>query len=73
MPTRRRSCVTSCERIFCPSSRISPSSRALRTVSCMRLKVRSNVDLPQPEGPISAVTRLVAIPMLMSNSVCLVP
>ena len=25
-------------------------------ISCMRSKVRSTVDLPQPEGPMKAVT-----------------
>ncbi len=28
--------------------------------SCMRFRVRRNVDLPQPEGPISAFTLLLA-------------
>ena len=32
-----------------------PSARASGLVSCMRLRQRTNVDLPQPEGPISAV------------------
>ncbi len=31
----------------------------------MRLKMRSRVDLPQPEGPISAVTRFSGISRLM--------
>ena len=31
----------------------------------MRLKVRSKVDLPQPEGPIKAVTLLAGISRLM--------
>ncbi len=39
-----------------PSSRISPSTRAPGVSSCMRLIARSTVDLPQPDGPISAVT-----------------
>ena len=37
-----------------------------RTVSCMRLRVRRKVDLPQPEGPIRAVTLLAAMSRLMS-------
>src|SRR6266699_1222460 len=69
MPTRRRYEVTSWAKIFWPSRRISPSSRAPRTVSCMRLRVRRSVDLPQPEGPMSAVTLFVAIPRLTSERV----
>src|SRR5260370_17477707 len=73
MPTRRGSEVTSCARIFWASRRISRSRRAPRTVSCMRLRVRSRVDLPQPEGPMREVTLLVAMPMLTSKRVCLLP
>jgi hypothetical protein len=32
-----------------------PSIRAFGSTSCMRLIERRNVDLPQPDGPISAV------------------
>ena len=39
-----------------PSSRTSPASDAPGTSSCMRLSSRRNVDLPQPDGPMSAVT-----------------
>ena len=39
-----------------PSSSTSPASEALGTSWCMRLRMRRNVDLPQPDGPISAVT-----------------
>jgi len=35
-----------------------------RIVSFMRLRQRKNVDLPQPEGPISAVMRFSWIPKL---------
>jgi len=59
--------------ILWPSRRISPSRRALRTVSYIRLSVRIRVDLPQPEGPMSAVTLFVAIPRVMSKRVCLLP
>src|ERR1700675_3585044 len=59
--------------MFLPSSRISPSRRALRTVSCMRSRVRKRVDLPQPDGPMRAVTLLVATRRLISKSVCLAP
>src|SRR5436305_13051849 len=39
-----------------PSSSTSPSIRAPGMTSWRRLRVRMNVDLPQPDGPISAVT-----------------
>src|SRR5450432_1962463 len=39
-----------------PSSSTSPSTRAVGTVSCMRLRQRRKVDLPQPDGPMIAVT-----------------
>ena len=32
------------------------ASDALGTSSCIRLRIRRNVDLPQPDGPISDVT-----------------
>src|ERR1051326_2573021 len=38
-----------------PSSHTSPASFALGTSSCIRLRIRRNVDLPQPDGPMSAV------------------
>src|SRR6516164_2325579 len=38
------------------SRKISPSSAAPGTSSCMRFSKRRNVDLPQPDGPINAVT-----------------
>ena len=39
-----------------PSSSTEPDSAALGISSCMRLRIRRKVDLPQPDGPISAVT-----------------
>ena len=39
-----------------PSSSTSPASDAEGTSSCMRLSRRRNVDLPQPDGPMRAVT-----------------
>ena len=39
-----------------PSSRTSPSTRAPGVTSCMRFSERSTVDLPQPDGPMKAVT-----------------
>src|SRR5256885_9692040 len=39
-----------------PSRSTLPSTRTPVTVSCIRLRQRRKVDLPQPEGPIIAVT-----------------
>src|ERR1700728_3838368 len=39
-----------------PSRRTSPASFAPDTDSCIRFKMRRKVDLPQPEGPMRAVT-----------------
>src|SRR5919202_6808053 len=40
----------------CPSRSTRPLTRAPGTVSCIRLRQRSSVDLPHPEGPMTAVT-----------------
>ena len=42
----------------CPRRRVGPARRRARrgTTSCMRFRQRSAVDLPQPEGPMIAVT-----------------
>src|SRR3546814_2089950 len=50
-----------------PSRRMLPSTRQLSITSFMRFRQRRKVDLPQPDGPISAVTSL----RLMSRSTCL--
>src|SRR6266700_8212661 len=42
--------------MFCPSRTTEPSTRVLGISSCSRLSVRTSVDFPQPDGPISAVT-----------------
>ena len=39
----------------------------------MRLKQRSSVDLPQPEGPISAVTRFCGIGIVIRSMAWNVP
>src|SRR5437588_11101342 len=49
-----------------PSRRTWPETRALGTTSCRRLIERRNVDLPQPDGPIRAVTCLGSTVMLTS-------
>ena len=36
--------------------------------SCMRFRVRRKVDLPQPEGPMNAVTDLASMLMLTSST-----
>src|SRR5436305_1324585 len=51
-----------------PSNRTSPSTRAPGTVSCMRLRQRSSVDLPQPDGPMIAVTSPLRTPNVMSRT-----
>ena len=42
----------------CPRRRAAPRRPVRRRgiISCIRLRIRRNVDLPQPDGPISAVT-----------------
>src|SRR5690242_10109578 len=39
-----------------PSRSTRPETRPVGTVSCMRLRQRRNVDLPQPDGPMIAMT-----------------
>src|SRR5438477_6764782 len=41
--------------------------RAPGITSCIRLRIRMNVDFPQPDGPISAVTCLGSIVRLTSS------
>ena len=41
---------------FRPSRRTVPVMCPPRITSCIRLRVRSTVDFPQPDGPIKAVT-----------------
>ena len=67
MPTLARISDTSCldARMFSPSSTISPSARCSGYSSNMRLKVRSSVDLPQPDGPMKAVTFFSGMSRLM--------
>src|SRR5665213_1285774 len=44
-----------------PHRRISPSMRASGFNSCIRLSARRKVDLPQPLGPMMAVTALAVM------------
>ena len=69
MPISRRTAVTSTSRPYRSwlSSVSLPSTRAPGSTSCIRLIERRNVDLPQPDGPISAVTDFGSMTMLMSS------
>src|SRR6185503_6692526 len=51
-----------------PSKRTSPSTRVPAPVSCMRYKHRNNVDFPQPDGPMIAVTSPVGTANLTSRT-----
>ncbi len=70
MPTWRRSDTTSTPGPYasCPSMSTLPSTRAPGMMSFMRLSVRRNVLLPQPDGPMKAVTRLAWIFSEMASS-----
>ena len=51
-----------------------PARRARRgTVSCIRLRQRSNVDLPHPDGPMIAVTRRSSRSSDTSRTACTLP
>ena len=52
---------------------VPPSIRALSMVSFMRLMQRRKVDLPQPDGPMKAVTVLSRISTFRSRMACLSP
>src|SRR5262245_46793117 len=56
-----------------PSSSTSPVARAPSIRSFIRFRQRRNVDLPQPDGPISAITDRSGISSEMSNRACLSP
>src|SRR2546421_7396560 len=43
-----------------------PSTLVFGIVSCIRLRHRIRVDLPQPEGPMTAVTMRSSMPIVMS-------
>src|SRR3954453_9939031 len=48
--------------MFSPSNKTRPVIQPPSESSCIRLRVRRKVDLPQPDGPISACTRLASKP-----------
>ncbi len=63
IPTWRRTATGSMFAAYrsTPSISTSPSTRVPGITSCMRLRVRMNVDFPQPDGPMRAVTDLGSI------------
>ena len=52
---------------------ILPVTRQLGMVSFMRLMQRRKVDLPQPDGPMKAITPLSGTSTFTSFSACLSP
>ena len=50
-----------------------PVTRAAGMVSFMRLRQRRKVDLPQPEGPIMAITSLWPMSRLTDLMACFSP
>ena len=56
-----------------PSSVTDPESAALGTSSCIRLRILRNVDFPQPEGPMSAVTLRGSMTRLTRSRTLLLP
>src|SRR5579884_1865166 len=56
-----------------PATCTLPSAFASGFVSCMRFRQRINVDLPQPDGPITAVACLASTDMLMPCRASVLP
>src|SRR5688572_26976838 len=56
-----------------PSRSTRPVARAPGIVSCMRFRHRKNVDLPQPDGPMTAVTLRSGIASVTSLMACTAP
>ncbi len=75
MPTRARSSTGSIALSWtsCPSISSEPITRAPVMVSFIRLMQRRKVDLPQPDGPIRAVTARAGMSRDTSNSACFWP
>ena len=57
----------------CLSISILPVTRQLGMVSFMRLMQRRNVDLPQPDGPMKAITPLSGMSTFTSFRACFSP
>ncbi len=70
MPIERRTATGSMSGPYrlCPSTITLPSTRAPGITSCMRFSDRSIVDLPQPDGPMKAVTDLARIVMVTPST-----
>ena len=68
MPTCTRRALASVLKMSWPLNSTTPSVCTPSTKSHMRLKVRSRVDLPQPEGPMKAVARCSGMSSEMSLS-----
>src|ERR1700722_69320 len=56
-----------------PSRLTAPARAALGTSSCIRLRIRKKVDLPQPEGPMRAVTFLGSMTKFTRSHALLLP
>src|SRR6476659_3634691 len=59
--------------MFRPWNITVPSTRASGMVSCIRLRQRSSVDLPHPDGPMIAVTSLAGNDSETSRTACVEP
>src|SRR5262245_18142319 len=59
--------------MFSSPSSTDPLRAALGTSSCIRLRIRRKVDLPHPDGPISAVTCSAFIARETRSSTLCVP
>ncbi len=72
IPTRRRSATTSVagSSTLAPETSTSPRVRTPGIRSFIRLKALSSVLLPQPDGPMIAVTRFEGTARVMSLSAC---
>ena len=75
IPMRFRSSITSTSGLWmsCPPTLMEPVMRTESMRSFIRLKQRRNVDLPQPEGPMKAVTRRSPMVSVMSFNACAGP
>ena len=69
MPTVRRTVTGSTPEPyrFSSSSITLPSTRPPGVTSCIRFRVRRSVDLPQPDGPMNAVTERGSTVIEMSS------
>src|SRR6266545_3338964 len=59
--------------MFWPASKTLPCTHAPGTTSCMRLRQRTSVLLPQPEGPMIAVTWQSGMSSVTPRIACVFP